>query len=399
MGVVRYASTVASFLASYDNWRILLAEINKRAYLRTYLAQHTHKDQLRSLHHGVRWLLRSIEQGTDPGSGTYYFAKGWTSSYPETTGYIIPSLLRYSRSAQAETQWAKESEAAALSAGQWLLSIQNADGGWPGGYVHQKRPSVVFNTGQILRGMLALYERTHDEVWKRSAHRAIDWIWQQLNEQGQFASNDFMSAIRVYGTYVVAPILDWSVHFAEERSHWEALAVRHLDWVLTQQNELGWFANCDNTLHRNDRPIIHTLAYTIDGLWCAGLSLDHPTYREAALLPARVLATAFLQRGILSGRYNAKWEGSEAFIPTGGAQLAIVWHSMYIHTGEQLWKDARDRMNTLISVIAQRNARESVDSAGGQAGSFPLWGRYEPFALPNWATKYTVDSLLNGLEK
>ena len=367
MGVVRYANTVASFLTSYNNWRILLAEFNKRVYLRTYLEQHTTKDQLRSLHHGVRWLLHSMALGSDRGSGTYYFTTGWTSSYPETTGYIIPTLLRYSKSRLAEPQWAKESAEAAQLAGQWLLSIQNEDGGWPGGYVHQQRPSVVFNTGQILRGLLALYEHTNEPHWKDAAARAIDWIWLQMNDRGQFASNDFMSAIRVYGTYVVAPILDWSVHFPDRRNLWEQKAQLHLEWVLTQQNDLGWFANCDNTLHRNNRPIIHTLAYTIDGMWCAALSLDDQKYRDSALLPARVLATEFLQRGILSGRYNEQWQGTEAFLPTGGAQLAIVWHSMYIHTGELLWKEARDRMNQLLSVIAQRNARESLDTAGAQA--------------------------------
>jgi len=26
-----------------------------------------------------------------------------------------------------------------------------------------------------------------------------------------------------------------------------------------------------------------------------------------------------------------------------------------------------------------------------------MWGRYESFGLPNWATKYMVDSLMNEL--
>ena len=94
MGIVRYANRWRVFLSGYDNWRLLLAEVNKMAYLRTYLRDHTEAAQRRSLHHAQRWLIHTIHRGEDRGSGTYYFDQGWTSSYPETTGYIVPTLLR-----------------------------------------------------------------------------------------------------------------------------------------------------------------------------------------------------------------------------------------------------------------------------------------------------------------
>ena len=31
---------------------------------------------------------------------------------------------------------------------------------------------------------------------------------------------------------------------------------------------------------------------------------------------------------------------------------------------------------------------------GAIAGSSPLWGSYQKFAFPNWATKFLLDSLL-----
>ncbi len=393
MGAVRYLQNWRTFLTKYDHWRFLFAELNKLVYLRSYTQDLDDTGKEQCLHHAAKWLIRAQEQGTTNGCGTYYFNTGWTSDYPETTGYIIPSLLRYARYEKA--QWSNEAEKAALQAGEWLLAIQRDDGGWPGGYVEQNRPSVVFNSGQILRGMLALYEHNKDPRWKEAALRCIEWIWAQLDEHGRFSQNDYMGAIRVYGTYVVAPILDWLPHFPENRDSWNVLATRHLSWVCTQQNEVGWFANCDNTQHKNDKPIIHTIAYTIDGMWNAGLALNNEDFKASALLPARVLATDFLTRGILNGRYTANWSGVEAFIPTGGAQLAIVWHSIYVHTREAIWKEAYEKMNTLLCVIARRGARQSKDSLGALQGSFPIWGRYEPFGLPNWATKYFLDTLLN----
>ena len=50
-------------------------------------------------------------------------------------------------------------------------------------------------------------------------------------------------------------------------------------------------------------------------------------------------------------------------------------------------------VNWLASV--QQLGRSGPDQAfGALPGSFPLWGRYEKFAFPNWGTKYFVDALL-----
>jgi hypothetical protein len=393
MGAARYLQNWRKFLGTYDHWRFLFAEWNKLIYLKSYLNDLSETQKEQCLHHAAKWLIHAHQQGSSDGCGTFYFHSGWTSDYPETTGYIIPTLLRYS--SDQNSQWSQQAESTALKAGEWLLTIQKDDGGWPGGYVAQNRPSVVFNSGQILRGLYSLYKHTGEAKWKDAAERCILWVWDQLDQEGRFSTNDYMGAIRVYGTYVMAPILDWSVHFETQSQQWRTLALRHLNWVCTQQNQQGWFANCDNTQNKNDKPIIHTLAYTIDGMWNAGLTLNNEDFKSAALLPARVLATDFLTRGILSGRYTSNWTGTEAFIPTGGAQLAIVWESMFEATGEAIWQKAYQQMNRLLCVIARRGAREDADSLGALPGSFPLWGRYEPFGLPNWATKYFLDSLLN----
>ena len=129
------------------------------------------------------------------------------------------------------------------------------------------------------------------------------------------------------------------------------------------------------------------------------MKLSNEDCKEAALVPARVLATEFLSRGMLSGRYTKNWIGSESFIPTGGAQLAILWESIFQITGEPIWEEAFLKMNILLVAIAKRGTREDSETIGALPGSFPFWGRYETFGLPNWATKYMLDSLLNEHEK
>src|ERR1035437_1736530 len=48
-----------------------------------------------ALDKAVGWLLYSQQQTRDQGFASYRITEGWTSSYPETSGYIIPTLFTY----------------------------------------------------------------------------------------------------------------------------------------------------------------------------------------------------------------------------------------------------------------------------------------------------------------
>src|SRR5262245_59568940 len=49
------------------------------------------------------WLTRAQDAATDGGvSGRYLLRSGWSSSYPETTGYIIPTFLALATHLQRE---------------------------------------------------------------------------------------------------------------------------------------------------------------------------------------------------------------------------------------------------------------------------------------------------------
>src|ERR1051326_5381081 len=46
----------------------------------------------------AEWLKRAQDATGNGGfSGRYHLRTGWSSSYPETTGYIVPTLLELSR--------------------------------------------------------------------------------------------------------------------------------------------------------------------------------------------------------------------------------------------------------------------------------------------------------------
>jgi hypothetical protein len=171
-------------------------------------------------------------------------------------------------------------------------------------------------------------------------------------------------------------------------------AVLNLEWVLSCQQPNGWFANADNTIKHNDRPITHTIAYTLDGLLEAYGYTKDERYLWAAKKAADALLVRFQKEGRTEGRYDGRWRGSEASITTGCAQLAIVWSRLARITGEERYSQGTSAMVQWLMAVQRLSDVGPSGALGGVTGSYPLWGRYEKFAFPNWAQKYFADALL-----
>jgi hypothetical protein len=374
---INYARCFAHCLGSAEERALLLAHRD-----RPRVTAHDRKDALRA---AIGWLMRAQERSPDDGMGSYHLVHGWGASYPETTGYIIPTLL-----AAADHLALPEARKSAITAAEWLLTVQHTDGGWPGGRIGEGRPSIVFNSAQVIRGMLAAYHTTQRTEFLLAAVRAGDWIVQGQDADGAWRATNFLGVARVYDAYVSAPLLH--VHAITGEARFRNAAERNVQWVLSQRTTNGWFSNCDNTVRHNDRPITHTLAYTIDGLLECDDYLKTGTITSQARVGSYVLLKRFLNEGWLNGRYDAQWNGSEDLITTGCAQLAITWARLAQSTGEAHYAEGLQRMTELLMCI--QAAPVPADVRGGLTGSYPVWGRYENFAFPNWGTKYLADALL-----
>src|SRR5712691_2649376 len=119
----------------------------------------------------AQWLGRAQDASLEGGvCGRYRLALGWTSSYPETTGYIIPTFLALARELGDD----RFQERAARCV-DFLLGLQLPDGAFPAGEIHENtdQPSV-FNTAQILGGLVAWHAVARDPRALAAAHRAAD---------------------------------------------------------------------------------------------------------------------------------------------------------------------------------------------------------------------------------
>jgi hypothetical protein len=66
----------------------------------------------------------------------------------------------------------------------WELSIQHADGAFPGHFGEPGSQPVIFNTGQIMHGMLAGYLQLGRAECRESAVRAGQWLARQQDDDG-----------------------------------------------------------------------------------------------------------------------------------------------------------------------------------------------------------------------
>jgi prenyltransferase beta subunit len=344
----------------------------------------------RSLAESIAWLGRAQDRSASKDGGVardYSLIDGWNSSYPETTGYIIPTLLTY-----AELKGDEEARERAKRMLDWLVSIQFPDGGFQGSVVDATPViPVTFNTGQILLGLASGTEEFGDE-YREPMRRAANWLVATQDDDGCWRSHrsPFTEPTdKAYETHV-----SWGLFEAarlEPESDYARAALANIRWALSLQNENGWFRDC--CLSEADNPLTHTIGYVLRGVIEAFRFSGDEEYLRASVKTADALVGAIRADGALPGRLDANWNGTvEWTCLTGNVQIAACWFMLFKHTGETRYLDA--------AIAANRFVRRTLDLAGpleirgAVKGSFPVSGGYCSYEYPNWAAKFLIDSLL-----
>ncbi|MFC1826938.1 hypothetical protein ACFLZQ_03290 [Thermodesulfobacteriota bacterium] len=344
------------------------------------------KDNLTHINEAVKWLCRAQDATPDGGvSHSYAVGKGWAPSYPETTGYIIPTLLNVSE--YMEDVSLRER---ALQMADWELEVQLESGAIPA--LSSENP-VVFDTGQVIFGWLAAYNSVRDNKYIKAALKAGDWLLSVMDDDGVW---------RRYGN----PGSD-NQHTYNVRTAWALIALANLsgkakyadgvagfmDWVLDQEEkESGWFHH--NCLNENLRPLLHTIAYTSQGLLESGISLKDERFINAAARTSDALMQHVDEQGRMPGRFNQSWNPAAKWsCLTGMAQTSIVWQKLDLISGNHKYSEASAKVNNFLKSTQAINA-DNVGIRGGIRGSYPISGEYGKYRTLNWATKFFIDALL-----
>ena len=176
----------------------------------------------------VRWLCRTHEAtGRQGSSKGFSLVRGWLPAYPETTGYVIGTLLE-----AAARGGAAELVERAREMADWETALQQPDGGVMEGAVGDgPRPSIVFNTGMVLHGWMDLLDRD-EERYAEPASRAAEFLVNNLRPDGTWpAEVEYRGLPHTYNSRVAWAMIRWAQRAGDEGAL--AAAVRHLDWVLS----------------------------------------------------------------------------------------------------------------------------------------------------------------------
>ena len=349
--------------------------------------RHEHEAHLRG---AIDWLCRAqdVRDGEPDAGGVsagWSFEDGWLPSYPETTGYIIETFL-----AAADLLKHPELIERAGRMIDWELSIQLPDGAFPGHFGEAGSQPVIFNTGQIMHGMVAGYTQLEREDCLQAAVRAGYWLVQQQDNDGCWRRFEHNNVPHVYNTRGTWALLSTGLLAGEKEL--VTSAKRNLEWALSRQTASGWFASNAFTPERS--PFTHTIAYAIRGFLESGVLLDEERFLMAAGKAARALADVQRKDGWLAGTYKDDWVADAGYCClTGLAQMSLNWTRLARITGDESFRNsARAALNYLKTT--QKLAVPDTTVRGGIAGSSPIWGDYSRFEYPNWAAKFFSDALI-----
>lgn len=335
----------------------------------------------------LHWLVRAQDIGTDAGfSAMYSLVEGWQGSYPETTGYIIPTLFDCSRLFGDDTLSARAVEAA-----DWLRRCQFNNGSFPGSFVGQDSPPRVFNTGQIIFGLVRTTQETRAERFVNAATRAGDWLINQQDADGAWRKATLGHVPHAYNVRTAWALVQLAGATGKARFRQAGLAAA--DWALTQQCETGWFDNNAFEAHAKVANL-HTIAYCLRGLVEIGEATGCRRFIDGAVRAAEALHEIWRRDGFLAGAFGRDWSSPDSWrcLP-GEAQLAIVWMRLDQINGGGGFADAAGALLQRVKA-AQFLEEPDPDLYGGISGSLPIHEPYERYCLVSWGAKFLIDALL-----
>jgi len=275
-------------------------------------------------------------------------------SYPEVSGYFIPTLMR----------WGFRD--LALTYARWLCSIQHTSGAW---YDTEGKEPYVFDTAQILKGLLAVRDELDgaDEAIRKGA----DWILSNVEESGRLTT----PSQRAWGEegvcselihlYCLTPLLKVAEVLGDAK--YRTAAEKVADYYTSQHGakiqEFGFLS--------------HFYAYVMEALYDLGR-------KDMIAQPMEHLAQILDKKGFVPAYQDVNWVCSTAMF-----QLAVVWFKMgdLSHGNKALAYGAKLQ-----------------NESGGWYGSYPTTNcpkaadrkEYPDYFVSSeisWAVKYFLDAV------
>lgn len=343
----------------------------------------------------MEWLSRAQDITKCGGvSASYSLREGWAPPYPETTGYIIPTFLRYSLLTGNSSYLDR-----AIRMGDWEIEIQLSSGAIRGGIGIQEYP-IVFDTGQVILGWNQLFRETNLTRFLDAAVKAADWLLGVQDNDGKWVRHTHKGLPWTYQARVAWPLLELYGLTREER--YKISAEKNILWALSYAKENGWIELMSFDL--DESPFTHTIGYTLEGLLESSFYLAEEIKQKILsavqkackniIMKYKLGQKSYFAKTYLPATLDEEWNPASNYsCLVGNAQIAVIMLRLYNINNDEGF------LNAAIELIDGLKVRQSLDCKntgirGAIPGSFPIWGRYAPLSYPNWAAKFFSDALL-----
>ena len=284
---------------------------------------------------------------------------GLPESYPEVTGYYIPTLINWGERELARTYTA------------WLCSIQHEDGAW---YDTEGKAPYVFDSAQILKGLLAAKQLGMDVDDNIKA--GCEWIISNINQKGRLTTptKDAWGAPGICSElihlYCLSPLIEAGKIY--NNRYYIDMADKVAKYYIDNYREdiLGFGF------------LSHFYAYVMEALCDIGQT---DLAREAM----HNMENYQHENGMVPAYKDVEWTCS-----TGMFQLAITWYKLgELEKGNKTFEYAMQLQN----------------ESGGWYGSYTMTDNPNPFdrnkcpdyfpqSEISWAVKYFLDALYYKLK-
>lgn len=372
--IINIAKFIWTFLFNFSELRFAA----KLKYAETIQETDIH------IHSASDWLIRSQEMSPDDGYSRYYsiYKKKWDKSYIETTGYIIPTLIKVDE----HFNTSKYSNSA-MDAADWLLQVQNENGSFCD--IDNNIPQV-FDTGQCLIGLNFLYLKTSDRKYLDAAIKAADWLCEVQNQDGSWTSFSYNNEPHSYYTRVSSAILN--LYDIVKNEKYLEHGLKNIFWCINNQKKNGFFKHA--SFSYNEKPVLHTMIYILEGLLEAYEITKDKRILDAILLNAEKLKEINLNRDIiLYSRYDETFSAfDKTRCITGLSQWAGVCLDLFKITDDMSYLRLAKR--TIYYLKSKHIMNFNTNMNGAFFGSIPFYANYGPYKLLNWNNKFFIDTLL-----
>ena len=379
------------FLYKYCN--LFLKKNNSLSNIKIeYLLIEKDKFDEELINNSINWLITCQKTSQDRRicTGFDLINNKITNSFPETTGYIIPTFIEFSKLEKNDNIYK-----ISVEMGDWILDLIRNDGGLGEPYGFFKPYPRIFTTAQAILGLLSLYDVSKQEKYITAATKLGKFLINNLNNDGSW-NNDY-TFLKKTTTYKTRVSWIMMLLYQYTKNHdFKISSINNLKFILLNETRSFWPLSC--TFEKNNNALTHLLGYHLVALInFVNSNIVNDKILENELINHvdyfyKKLNILLDKEQTLSAVINSEFKNIENYTClTGNAQ--IMFFALLYEKNNELKNNLLS--SKIYNIIFNKQIKsKNKDINGAIAGSFPINGNYAPYMLPSWASKFFIDSLL-----